>query len=99
MMRVCSHDLRRPHLPVAKFGGKVYWTSCVRLQRALIILLFLILAAARQANAAPSFSLLQSPGGLGGTLVGSNYLNTFGTMNALGLGTPQTGLTVAVLAN
>lgn len=77
----------------------MYWASCVRLQRTLIILLFLILAAARQAHAAPSFSLLQAPGGLGGTLVGSNYLNTFGTMNALGLGTPQGGLTVAVLAN
>src|SRR4029077_14348997 len=99
MMRVCNHDLRRPYLPVVKSGGKVYWASCVRLQRAHIIFFFVILAAARQAQAAPSFSLLQAPGGLGGTLVGSNYLNTFGTMNALGLGTPQTGLTVTVLAN
>jgi hypothetical protein len=67
--------------------------------RTLIISFFVVLAAARQAQAAPSFSLLQAPGGLAGTLVGSNYLNTFGTMNALGLGTPQTGLTVGVLAN
>jgi hypothetical protein len=43
--------------------------------------------------------LLAAPGGLVGMLVGSNYQNTFGTMNALGLGTPQTGLTVAVLSN
>jgi hypothetical protein len=98
-MRVCNHDLRRPHLPVVKSGGKVCWALCVRLRRTLIIFLFVILAAARQAHAAPSFSLLQAPGGLGGTLVGSNYLNTFGTMNALGLGTPQGGLTVTVLAN
>ncbi len=92
-------DLRRTHLPVVKSGGKVCWALCVRLRRTLIIFLFVILAAARQAHAAPSFSLLQAPGGLGGTLVGSNYLNTFGTMNALGLGTPQGGLTVTVLAN
>jgi hypothetical protein len=100
MMRVRDHeDLRRPHLPVDKSGGKVCGASCGRLRPALIIFFFLILAASRPALGAPSFSLLQAPGGLGGTLVGSNYLNTFGNMNALGLGTPQTGLTVVALSN
>ncbi|MGC2694743.1 MAG: hypothetical protein WA738_03050, partial [Candidatus Angelobacter sp.] len=53
----------------------------------------------RPACGAPSFSLLASPGGITGTLVGSTYINTFGSMNALGLGTPQTGLTVVALSN
>lgn len=99
-MRVRDHeDLRRPPLPVVKSGGKVCGLSCVRSYRALIIFFFVIVAGARQAYAAPSFNLLQSPGGLGGTLVGNNYLNTFGSMNALGLGTPNAGLTVTALGN
>jgi hypothetical protein len=99
MIRVCDHDYQRPHLPVVKSGGKVCWALCVRSHSTFIILFFLLLAATRQAHGAPSFSLLQSPGGLGGTLVGSNYVNTFGTMNALGIGAPQSGLTLAVLSN
>jgi hypothetical protein len=46
-----------------------------------------------------SFSLLAVTGGITGTLNGSDYVNTFGTMNALGIGTPETGLTLAVLSN
>jgi hypothetical protein len=46
-----------------------------------------------------SFQLLASPGGITGVLVGSDYVNTFGNMNALGIGTPGTGLTVAALSN
>jgi hypothetical protein len=99
MMRVCDLDLRRQLLPVVKSGGKVYWASCVRSQWTLIILFFVVLTAAKQAHAAPAFSLLQAPGGLGGTLVGTNYRNTFGTMNALGIGSPQSGLTLTVLTN
>jgi hypothetical protein len=99
MMRVCDHDLRFPRFHAVKSGGNVCGASCVRSRLVFIVLSLLILAGARQAYAAPSFSLQQGPGGITGTLVGSNYLNTFGTMNALGLGTPQTGLTVAVLGN
>jgi hypothetical protein len=99
-MRACDHDLRRQPLPVVESGGKVYWASCVWSHQTLIILLFVALAAATQAHAAPpSFALQQASGGLGGTLVGSNYLNTFGTMNALALGTPQSGLTATALGN
>ncbi len=98
-MRACERDLRRQPLPVVKSGGKLCRASSVSSHRTLIILFFVILAATRQAHAAPSFSLLQAPGALGGTLVGSNYLNTFGTMNALGFGNPQSGLTVAALSN
>jgi len=57
------------------------------------------MAASSHAAAQGAFALDQAPGGLTGTLVGSNYYNTFGTMNALGIGTPQTGLTVAQLSN
>jgi hypothetical protein len=48
-----------------------------------------------RAQGAPSFQLLQAPGGLAGTQIGNNYFITFGTMNALGLGAPAAGLTVA----
>jgi hypothetical protein len=46
-----------------------------------------------------TFSLQQYPGGITGTLSGSDYINTFGAMNALGAGTPQTGLTATALSN
>jgi hypothetical protein len=64
---------------------------------AFIVLLLLLVVVTKQANGAPSFQLLQSPGGLGGIQIGNNYIITFGTMNALGLGAPQNGLTVAAL--
>jgi hypothetical protein len=98
-MRVCDHDLRFPRLHAVESGGNVCDASCVRSQLVFIILsLLLILAGARQAHAAPSFQLLQAPGGLGGSQVGNNYSTGFGTMNALGLG-PIAGLQVAVLGN
>lgn len=66
---------------------------------ALIILVLIMLLHAREANA-QSFQLLAVPGGITGTLTGSDYINTFGTMNALGLGTPnEAGLTVIALGN
>lgn len=43
--------------------------------------------------------LLQAPGGLAGTEVGNNYFTSFGTMNALGIGTPTNGVTVIPLSN
>ncbi|HEV7675783.1 MAG TPA: hypothetical protein VGQ12_14730 [Candidatus Angelobacter sp.] len=73
--------------------------SCVRSHSALVILFLVLVGASQQAHGAPSFQLLQSPGGIGGAQIGNNYLITFGTMNALGLGTPQNGLTVAALSN
>ncbi|HXO39251.1 MAG TPA: hypothetical protein VN872_11470, partial [Candidatus Acidoferrum sp.] len=73
--------------------------SCVRSHSAFIILFLVLVGATQQAYGAPSFQLLQSPGGIGGAQIGNNYIITFGTMNALGLGTPQAGLTVAALSN
>ena len=91
MIRVCDHDLRRPPLPVVQSGGKVCWVSFVRSSRALFILVVAIVAASSQAYAGPGFTL----SGIGITPVGNNYSTTFGVMNALGLGTPAAGLTVA----
>jgi hypothetical protein len=96
-MRVCDHDLRLPRLHAVKSGGNVCGASCVRSRLLFIVLSLLILAGARPAYAAPSFQLLQAPGGLGGSQVGNNYSTSFGTMNALGLGLPTAGLTVAAL--
>jgi hypothetical protein len=64
----------------------------------LIILVLSVLLVSREAKA-QTFNLLAVAGGITGTLSGSDYINTFGTMNALGLGTPHTGLTVAALSN
>jgi hypothetical protein len=96
-MRVCDHDLRFPRFHAVESGGNVCGASCVKSRLVFIILSLLILAGARQAHAAPSFQLLQAPGGLGGSQVGNNYSSGFGTMNALGLGAPTPGLTVSAL--
>lgn len=66
---------------------------------ALVILVLAFLITAKPAMAQGTFNLLASPGGITGTLTGTDYINTFGNMNALGIGTPQTGLTVTALAN
>jgi hypothetical protein len=97
MMKVCDHDLRRPHFSAVKSGGKVCGALFVRSHLTFIIFFLILACAAPQAFGAPSFQLLQSPGGIGGVQVGNSYLITFGTMNALALGTPQGGVTVAAL--
>lgn len=85
---------RRPHSVKEKCGPA--WARGWQLT---LILLTLTVLVSRHATAQGAFSLNQAPGGLTGTKVGSVYENTFGTMNALGIGTPETGLTVAVLGN
>jgi hypothetical protein len=65
---------------------------------ALIVLVMIVLLASRPARA-QTFNLLAVAGGITGTLVGTDYINTFGNMNGLGIGTPQTGLTVVALSN
>ena len=64
----------------------------------LIFLVLALLLSSREARS-QAFSLLASPGGITGTLSGTDYINTFGTMNALGIGTPNTGLTLVALTN
>ena len=100
-MRVLEHeDLRRTHLPVVKSGGKVCGASLGRPLSAFI-LLTVALALTKPAEAQQgTLTVSAAPGGIalaaggGGTLSGQ-----FGTMNALGLGTPATGVTVIPLTN
>jgi hypothetical protein len=63
-----------------------------------ILTVLAVLLTAGMARGQGSFSLLAVSGGITGTLSGSDYINTWGTMNALGIGTPNTGLTLAVLS-
>ncbi len=90
-----KHDLRCPPLSAVQSGWKVGWASFVMARRSLIIFFITIVLVNVRAQGAPGFQLLQAPGGLAGTQIGNSYFITFGSMNALGLGTPATGLTVA----
>ncbi|MBZ5493499.1 MAG: hypothetical protein LAO76_21485 [Acidobacteriia bacterium] len=94
-------DLRRTHLPVVKSGGKVCSASFGRSLSALIILAIAAIAFTKPVQAQNgTFTVSAAPGGIalaaggGGTLSGQ-----FGTMNALGIGTPGVGVTVIPLSN
>jgi hypothetical protein len=94
-------DLRRTHLPVVKSGGKVCGASFGRPLSALIILAIAAIALTKPAKAQQGvLTVSAAPGGIafaagvGGTLSGQ-----FGAMNALGIGTPATGVTVIPLTN
>jgi hypothetical protein len=67
--------------------------------RTSLIILVLITMLYPKQGRGQTFSLLAVTGGITGTLTGTDYINSFGTMNALGLGTPETGLTLAALTN
>jgi len=94
-------DLRRTHLPVVKSGGKVCGTSIKRPLSTLFILAVAAIALTKSAGAQNgTLTVSAAPGGIalaaggGGTLSGQ-----FGTMNALGIGTPGAGVTVIPLTN
>src|SRR5579871_4965361 len=91
-----------PKLPVLRadlqFGGvSGAVSSLFRIAPMLLVLLSLL--NSEKASAQATMQLLQAPGGLGGIQLGNNYFSSFGTMNALGIGTPATGVTVAALSN
>lgn len=101
MMRVREHeDLRRPHLPVVQSGGKVCGASFGASLPSLIILIFLTLSKPAIAQNG-TFTLSSAPGGIAFTIGGggNTYSGQFGTMNALGIGTPAAGVTVIPLSN
>lgn len=94
-------DLRRTHLPVVKSGGKVCGASIRTPLSTLIILAVAAIALTNSAGAQNgTLTVSAAPGGIalaaggGGTLSGQ-----FGTMNALGIGTPGAGVTVIPLTN
>src|SRR5205807_5267651 len=49
--------------------------------------------------AGANFDLVSAPGGIILTQVGNNYISSFGTMNALNIGTPAAGVTAITLNN
>jgi hypothetical protein len=69
----------------------------VSARSALIVLLLLVCCL--PAHAGANFDLVSAPGGITLTQVGNNYISSFGTMNALGIGTPGSGVTVVPLSN
>ena len=100
-MKVLEHeDLRRTHLPVVKSGGKVCGASFKRPLSALIILAIFLMVASPLANS-QTFTLSAAPGGIALTVGGggARYSGQFGTMNALGIGTPSAGVQVIPLNN
>lgn len=64
-----------------------------------LIILFLAELMFHSSSSAQTMQLWQAPGGLLGTQVGSAYTASFGTLNALGVGTPTAGVTETVLSN
>ena len=94
-------DLRRTHLPVVKSGGKVCGASFGGQLSALIILVVAVIALTKPAAAQQgTFTVSSAPGGITFTAGGGGTLSgQFGTMNALGIGTPSAGVTVIPLSN
>jgi hypothetical protein len=93
-------DLRRTHLPVVKSGGKVCCASITRPLSALIILALAAIGLTKPAAAQNgTFTVSAAPGGIIFAGGGTTHSGQFGTMNALGIGTPSTGVTVIPLTN
>ncbi len=100
-MKVLEHeDLRRTHLPVVKSGGKVCGASFGRQLSAIIILAVAAIALSKTAAAQNgTFTVSAAPGGITFAGGGTTHSGQFGTMNALGIGTPGAGVTVIPLTN
>jgi hypothetical protein len=100
-MRERHHEnVRHTHLPVVKSGGKVCGASFGRLLLTLIILVIVSMAFTKPATAQQgTFTVAAAPGGITLTAGGTTHSGQFGTMNALGIGTPSAGVTVIPLNN
>jgi hypothetical protein len=93
-------DLRRTHLPVVKSGGKVCGASFGKPLSALIILAVAAIALTKPAEAQNgTFTVSAAPGGITLAGGGTTHSGQFGTMNALGIGTPSAGVTVIPVSN
>lgn len=72
--------------------------TCFRSEEPLLVILVLAFLLAWQNAAAQVLQLSTAPGGM--TLIqAGHWLGSFGTMNALGVGTPAPGITVIPLSN
>ena len=90
---------RGPTFPANQEVGRVSKGIRSISKLALIILFIEIFLCPTLATAQGAMQLQPVAGGLTGTQIGNNYYTSFGTMNALGIGTPGAGLTVAPLSN
>src|SRR5260221_9031561 len=85
-----------PPLPADNPGGRVCGVA-VSKKAAFIILVLIVLTPPAWAGA--NFDLPSVAGGIKLPHVGNNYIASFGTMKALGVGTPAAGVTVMPLNN
>jgi hypothetical protein len=97
MMRASTNeDTQLTIFPAEKQAGKVCEAVSTCARAALIVLVLIITPAAR---AGANFDLVSAAGGITLTQVGNNYISSFGTMNALNIGTPAAGVTAIPLSN
>jgi hypothetical protein len=66
--------------------------------RLALTILFLLTFTAVLRAASATFTLGSAPGGITLTQAGTNYSGSFGTVNAMGIGTPAAGVTVIPVA-
>src|SRR5258708_28037131 len=85
-----------PTFPADNPGGRVCGVAVTK-KAVFIILVLIVLTPPAWAGA--NFDLTSVAGGITLTQVGNNYIASFGTMNALGVGTPAAGVTVIPLNN
>src|SRR5438270_902177 len=81
---------------VAPSGGR---RGVVRLYTVFVLVVLAFLLSAQCAYAAVNLNLQGDPSGVTISPSGANYTSSMGTMNALGVGTPATGVTVIQLSN
>jgi hypothetical protein len=98
MMRAkANEDTQQPTFAAGKQGTKVCQGIFMSSKAALIVLVLTIVLA-EKGWAATSLTVSQATGGIPFSGTGP-YLSQFGTMNALGIGTPATGVNVIALTN
>src|SRR5215468_5744751 len=98
MMRAkANEDTQHPTFAAREQGRKVCQGKAMSSKAALIVLVLTIVLAER-GRAATNLTLSQATGGIPFSGTGP-YLSQFGTMNALGIGTPATGVNVIALTN
>src|SRR5436309_11261037 len=97
MMRASKRaGAQGPTYSADKRSGKVC-AAVPMYSRVALIILVLMLTSSAWAGA--NFDLASATGGITLTQVGNNYISSFGTVNALGIGTPAAGVTMIPLNN
>ncbi len=98
MMRVRSNEKHlRPTLQTDELQANLRGIVFQR-KRATLVILVLAILVAGQTAAAQVLQLSTAPGGIA-LIQAGHWQGSFGTMNALGVGTPAAGVTVVPLSN